>query len=346
MDFELLVRRFGILFSFFGITSFSAPIKSEKERRINFVEIFPAIFYFVFVVGLFVAATWKYYSSLSNYATMNSIFAHTYLCSEICLQLAFVNLAIVCRERLKDLYRAFDFMQNYMKFRMKHNVEFSVFQKRLYQLTIIIFVSHTITVALRNILNVRDINTFYYYSRGIFHVLASLVQLHVIAHVELLKFFLALMTRWLQKQANDISALSLYLRKDLLKEQQLSGYDKILQLKLIHFKLWEITLNFNRIFGWSVGIIIMRNSLEIAYKAYWVCLYSFRGAEYAVILRKLIVLSSWHWDFLTFSGIFRTSSDLYNLYRSNCNTDQCLSLLFHPGIVDANGRNGMLLKAK
>lgn len=343
MDFELLIRRYAILLRFFGVFSFNASTKSKKKWKINFVEIFPAFFYLVFVIGVFVVASWNQYSLSSDYTSMNSIFAYTYLCSEICLQLAFVGQAIVCRERLKKLFRSFDFIQNYMKSGMKYNVEFSVFQKRLYQLTIIIFVSHTITVALRKFLNARESNTIYIHSRGIFHVLASLVQLHVIAHVELLKFFLALMTRWLQEEASDISASSLHLRKDLLKEQQLNGYNKILQLKLIHFKLWEITSNFNRIFGWSLGIIILRNSLEIAYKAYWVCLYSFRGARFTAILRKLIIPISWH--FLTLLGHFRTCSDLYDLYHSNCNTNQCLSWLFHPGI-DANERNEVLMKVQ
>lgn len=130
----------------------------------------------------------------------------------------------------------------------------------------------------------------------------SIMSLLSSTYIELLKFFLTFMTQWLRERASEFSATALYQHKALLKVKQLNRYNEISQLKLVHFKLWQLSINFNCIFGWSLGAIIVRNSMEIAYGAYWLFMYTFREAHYLVILRKWAD-SSLHWSQLTASLI-------------------------------------------
>lgn len=286
MGFERLVRRFGILFSFCGVTPFGTTTRRAQKCRIFFTEIFPAILYMAFLIGMLLTATCSRYRNVTYYGTVNGMISYTQFCAEILVQFAFIGQAIVFREKLKKMFRAYDFIQKYMKTRMGHNIEFKAFRNRLYQLIATIFLPHLTTMVLRRLLLQKELVSIFNTILAVSYFMSSLVQLHLIIHVELLKFFLLLLTKWLQNEAREFSAKFLYAQKDFIKIQQLNGYNRILQLKLIHFKLWELSVNFNRIFGWSLVAIIMRNSFEIAYKAYWVCMYSFRKSQFTVTVRK------------------------------------------------------------
>lgn len=297
MDFETLLRRFGILFSFCGITPFSTSTKNVPK----FVEMFPAIFYLVFVNGLVGTGIYHRYQFTTSDGIIISLVAYTRISSEILLQLASVIQAMVFRKRLKKMCRTYDFIQNYMKTRMGHNVDFGAFQNKLFQLIVTVFVPYLTAFILRRAF----INSAYFFSifnniLAFFYLLSSLVQLHTIIHLELLRFFLTLMTQWLRKHVSNFSKSSLCDGRDLLKVNQLNGYNEVLQMKLIHFKLWKLSVNINRIFGWSLGIIIARNAIEIAYGVYCIFLYYVKGSRFVIILRKPCV----SFNFCFFPNIF------------------------------------------
>lgn len=286
MDFETLVRRFSILFSFCGVSPFGTTTKRAQKWKIFFAEMFPVILYLGVLIAMLITATCSRYRNVTYYGSVSGMVSYTQFCAEILVQFAFIGQAIVFRENLKKMFRAYDFVQKYMKTRMGHNIEFEAFRNRLYQLIASIFLPHLTTMILRRLLLQKELVSIFNTILALSYFMSSLVQLHLIIHVELLKFFLLLLTKWLRKEASEFSAKSLYAQKDFIKYQQLNGYKKTLQLKLIHFKLWELSVNFNRIFGWSLVAIILRNSMEIAYKAYWVFMYSSRMAHFTITLRK------------------------------------------------------------
>lgn len=292
MDFETLLRRFKIIFSFCGITPFEAPTQSAQKWKKTFAQLFPAIFYSLLVIVLIAIATWyrnqfTLIFSRSPFEIVSISIAYTRLFIELLLQMVFIGQAFIFRERMKKLCRDYDYIQNYMKSRMEHNIDFNVLQRRFYQLIITVFLPHLTTFVLRRalvdnrFLFVMFLNVF-----TIFYFLASVLQIYIIVHVELLRFFVMQMTNWLREQVSELSKSSLCARKDL-RTQQMNGYNKILQLKFLHFKLWKLSLDFNRIFGWSLAALILRNSTEIAYGIYWIYLYSIKGARLRLILRKL-----------------------------------------------------------
>lgn len=277
MDFDTLLRRFGVFFSFFGISPFSTSETVQKWKR---------NVYILLIIGLLASAIYFRFYSATYDGSVHSTISYIHIFTEVSLQLAIIGQTLVFRERLKHLCCSYDSIQKYMKNRMEHNVDFNVFQRRLHFLIVTVFVPSVMTLVLRRALSRTDYFSVFNNIRAFFYLLSSLVQLHVIVHVELLKFFLKLMQQWLLKQATEISTTFLYQQKDLLKTHQLNVYNKILQLKFVHFNLWSISNNVNRIFGWSLGAIILRNSLEVAYGAYWVYVSGIQGASFKVIFRK------------------------------------------------------------
>lgn len=289
MDFESLVHRFAILFSFCGTSPFSASVKSMGRRKTRFGEFFPAIFYLLLVVGLFSISIRHRVNYPFAIGLVSTIVAYTHMSSEVFLQLTAIGPSFFSRKNLQKLCRTYNFIQEYMQKRLGHTVEFKQFQKRIYHLIATVFLPHVTTLILRRAF-VKSYANFFSVSDNIlafFYLLSGIVQLHVIVHIEFLNFFLALTEQWLRKQTFDFSATSMYQRKDLLKMQQLNGYAEILHLKLIHFKLWEVSMHINRIYGWSLGAIILQNSIDIGYRAYWTYMHVVLGAKFLVWIRML-----------------------------------------------------------
>lgn len=290
MDFETLVRRFRILFSFFGIIPFNPPIKRVR-KWIVCADIFPAIFHLVSVTALLSSAIYYQYQFTSKRiatpaSIVTSIALYARAFGEFLMQLSIIGQAFVFRERFKKLYRDYDFIQNYMKTRMRYIVDFNVFSKILYHTFAAVFAPHIAASVVRATLSLNIAQYQVYNTFIISNILATMVQFHIIAHVVLLRFFLTQMTRWLCEQVAEFSAISLCERKSLLVVSPSNRYDEVLQLKFLHFKLWKLSMNFSRIFGWSLAAIIMRNLIEMAYGVYWVLFYSFRGAKFDYVLRK------------------------------------------------------------
>lgn len=285
MDFEALIRRFRILFSCFGISPFNLFVESVNGRRTKFVDIFPAIFYLVFIIGLIGGVIGYRYQSIAfrRKIAISFVLACIRISSEVLLQLVIIGQAIVFRQRMKILCRTYDSIQKYMKTRMGHNVDFGVFQKKLVILFFTVFFPHLATLIIRRtIVNRSNFYTTFSNILAIFYLLSSLAQFYVAIHIELLRFFLTLMTQWLRKQVK----ASLCEQKDLWKVEQLNNYSKLLQLKFIHFKLWKLSTNINRIFGWSLAAILLRNSIEIAYGIYWAFFYYVVGGPFLYRFRE------------------------------------------------------------
>lgn len=250
----------------------------------------PAFFYFLFIVVLLFAAI-CYPRLRFNDGKVYYMFDYTRVSAEFSLQVAVVAQALVFREKMKKLCRDYDSIQEHIHARMEYNVDFNVLRKRLHVLIVTVLVPYLAVYTYRRTLLTRE-NLFSIIINilALFYLMASFVQLHVIAHVELLRFYLTQMTRWLQEQLFEFSATALCERKNSARIQQLNCYNRILQLKYLHFKLWKLSMDFKRNFGWSLTAIILRNTIEISFGAYNICLHIINRTPHRTLLRKLINL--------------------------------------------------------
>lgn len=63
---------------------------------------------------------------------------------------------------------------------------------------------------------------------------------------------------------------------------------ELFSLKLIHFKLWELTKSFNQLFGWILWFILLQLFINIVFRSYWILRDSSRGIDLAVALRNYV----------------------------------------------------------
>lgn len=272
MDFGTFTHRFKIFFSFFGFVRFSAHAKVSSTCTTIFAGNLPAICYLLILIVLYLCSVYIQYGFANFHQTVKTIIVYTNISSEALLQTSIIAQALVFPKKLKKLYSTYEFIQRYMKTRMGRCIEFNEIQKRLSHLAIVVLVPYLGTAILRKTLITNHTNTFFNDIVLTFYFLSSMAQIHIIVHIELLNYFLTLTKQWLHTRSSDFSATRLYQRKDTM-----NGYSELLHLKLIHFKLWEVSINLNNIFGWSLGAIFLRNFIEIAYGVYWIYMFCSQG---------------------------------------------------------------------
>lgn len=277
MEFDLLIRRFKFLFNFFGLSQFDSHITESSKRKSKFT----ATVYMSILILLFCLFIYYRICFSSPRKFIFSLITYMNLSSELLLQFTIVGQVICFYKNLNKLRLSYDFIEKYMRNRIGYGIQFNDFQKRIFCLVMIVLVPHCGTLVLRKTLFKIQFSTAYGLILLVFYLLSSLVKLYIIIQVELLNYFLKLTTRWLQwkVQLTEFSAID---------KQQMAGYTEILHLKLIHFKLWDLSMNINRIFGWSLGAIVLRNFFEMAYGSYWLYLYSIMGKlSFSTLLRKI-----------------------------------------------------------
>lgn len=289
MDFETLVRRFRILFRFCGLIHFSVHPKEAPSWRTKFVQSFPAICYLLIISTMYSFALYFRYGFSNLSQTVRTIIAYTNISCEVVLQFTIVGQSLMNRDKLSKLYRTYQFIQKYLRTHTNSDsIQFNEFRTRIFQLIILVFGPCAITVVLRQNLMTNHTNIPFNNIVLVFYLLSTLVQLHIIIHMELLKFFLTLTKQWLQTRSSTFSTKTLYERRGQLKVQFPNGYTEILDLKLIHYKLWEVSVYINQIFGWCLGAIFVRNFIELAYGAYWIYLHSSNG-KYLFATRECFI---------------------------------------------------------
>lgn len=305
MDFETLERRFRVLFRFCGLTHFSGHFKEASSWRTRFGESFPAICYLLILSSMYSSALYFRYGFSNFGGTVKTIIAYTNISSEVFLQFTIIGQSLMNRDKLTKLYRTYQFIQKYLRTRTDNDsIQFNEFRTQIYQLMILVFGPSLITIVLRQTLLTNHTNVPFNRIVLAFYLLSSLAQMHVIIHMELLKFFLTLTKQWLQTRSSTFSTKTLYEQSNSLKVHFLNGYTEILHLKLIHYKLWEVSIYLNQIFGWCLGAIFVRNFIEMAYGAYWIYLHS-SGGKYLFATRETYnpnwcIISVHLWLFSTF----------------------------------------------
>lgn len=281
MEFETLISRFRIIFNFFGLIQFNTYSNASQKRVSRFAAIvFSVILIATFLISIYLRHFYSHFSEI-----IFSIISYSQLFSELLLQLTIVAQALVFSKKLTRLRYLYDFIQKYMRTRIGYRAEFDGFQNRIYSVAALVLVPHLITLVLQKALLPFEMSSAFNMIHLAFYFVSALVKLHIAIQVELFICFLKLTTHWLRTCTDSFSASKLHGRSTQLEIQRLKGYMGILHMKLIHFKLWEISNSINQIFGWSVAAIILRNFIEMSYGAYWFYLFSYLQLQYTSLLR-------------------------------------------------------------
>lgn len=298
MDFDTTVQRFKCILNCFGLSQFGTQVNVSPKWTTRFF----AVAYLLVVVSMYVFAIYYRYFYSDPTEVVFSVISYMYISCDLVMQFTVVGQALYFYKSSNRLRCLYNFMQKYMQTRLGYSTRFNHFQKRMCWLTLLVMVPHLALIVLRTMFFRLQLGTVFGVIFMIFHSLASLVKLQLIFHVELFNYFLKLISQWLQSRTSEFTTTGLYQRNLILKMQQMRGYNDILHMKLLHFKLWEISMIINRIYGWSLAVSVVRNFIEMSFGAYWFYLfYNKANMQFFNLLRM--------WKKMSFVGIWRNSSN-------------------------------------
>lgn len=289
MNFVTFIQRYNILFNLCGIGEFCTHARVSLTLQAKFAENILAIFYLLIIIVLYSFAIYFRISATLSFRTLNNIFAYMLTSSELILHLTISGQAIVFRRQFNELARSYGSIHMYMTKRVKCGVYLEDFGRRLNRVIFVLIFPCLMTLIWRATMPLISFRMPFNIIVLTFYFLSMVVELHIIAHVELLNFFLNTATHWLCTRTTKFSAMDLYQPT----KQSMNGYSEIQHVKWIHFKLWELTTDINRIFGWSLGAMILRNGIEIAYGAYLVYLFG-SAQNYVGLIRKILIQKATH----------------------------------------------------
>lgn len=284
MDFVTLIHRFRILFSLCGLGEFSPRSKVSPTWRTRLSYILPAIVYLFVVIVLYCFAMYFRTFYPDSTATVNNACAYLHVSCEFLLHLTITVQALFHNDHSNQVFRSYESIQKYMLKRLNYRVDFKIFEKRLVCVFFVLSVPCMALLGWRLLVTLREPTAEFNLLSITLYFLSSVVQLYIVVHVELLKFFVDTTSQWLQARASEVSANNFHLPHDVLRIENQQSV--VLHLKWIHFKLWEISINFNRIFGMSLSALILRNAVEIAFGVYGFFLYERMKYSYKTLIRK------------------------------------------------------------
>lgn len=264
MDFVTLVHRFKFFFGLCGVGEFNVQAKASLTWKARLADNLLAISYLLVVIAMYGLVLYGRMVSPVPFTSVNVILALIHVCCEFVLHLTITGQALFYREKMKRLVRTYDKIQRYMLKRMNYSVDFENLGKRFIPMIAVLFIP-CLGMLIFRLTTILTIGLSLSTITVVFYFLSGMVQLHIIVHIELLKFLLNSTLQWLGTRATEVSANGFHQPDDMLRKQ----YSAVLHLKWIHFKLYELSTKINRIFGWSLTVLILRNAVEIAYGAYW-----------------------------------------------------------------------------
>lgn len=274
MDFERGVRGVSHVFYLFGLNPRLTSSASVKRR---ILDILPTVFFAVVAALACLACIYAQAVLSVFYVIVDSIATYLLIGSECFLNLTVVLQMVYHRENLKNLYCKYVKIQKYLSFRVKQPIRFDEFLNTFTYQTIGIVLPLVLTVCMRVNIHTVFKNLVLEPSLVVLQLTSALVQLHIIAHVGLLNFLYTFSTKWMNVPKPDVLKMRAGQTCEAARELQKANLAELRQLKFFHFKIWEISLNINRIFGWSILAIIFRNYFEVFYSTitiYWFYMYS------------------------------------------------------------------------
>lgn len=293
MNFKAIAHRFLYLFYVAGMSACNpranSPVETWKTRMIQFV---PTCFYLTVIVAIGIITEYAHLRLQIFPDTMDTLVTHILILSECILNFTVVGQTILVRRNYNKLLHIYVELENYMNVRFGCPVRFEKFQRVIYNVTIVLLIPFVVTWMVRKIIGSFAVNVTAENGLLMSQFVAIIVHLHAIVHVKLLNFYFTFATDGLKSKVAPVSATRTNDTFDLTPTQgHNKGFNQLRQLKFIHFKLWEISMIINRIFGWSIAAMIFRNWVEVAYSAYWIYLYSILDHTYWTLLRKYLLIN-------------------------------------------------------
>lgn len=174
-----------------------------------------------------------------------------------------------------------------MKKYFAKKIDFQSFRSKMFHKTILIFAPAIIFSCVFAIIRSAVHSTNFTISLIIIIYLKATILLHIIFHIELIHFIFDFTKDCLREKLKLLNVNFNYENRLIQSTHKFSIQnlcDECYVLKIIHYKVWELSLKFNKYFGWNLLLIILSEGLRLHGSVYgiFIVVLNYRG-HYAVI---------------------------------------------------------------
>lgn len=262
MDFESSVQPFLRIFYFSGLSSLdSTQISvSLSHRKIALKLLFLTILFALIILsfGCF------YYDIIYSEQRKSSFSANKpgeiYLFFNA-LVVVIILLKMIClREKPLKVFNKVNEIKFIANKKLKYPINFNLFRNKMFHHSIKILFSSFMTVMVMMTFQSRIHSNIFDYAIIFLSLVKGILLLHIIFLAEILNHLLEHIREWLQMKSKSFRRYLVdekYLRKmQKCVFNQSDHINEYLQLKLVHFKVFEISTKISKYFGWNYLLII------------------------------------------------------------------------------------------
>lgn len=301
MEFEKILRRFLYPFYVLGLSvihpNYNAPssnIVAGTKVVVKCADTFSTGCYLLITAVSFIVGNYAGRKSTSA-ETISMVLLYSYLLFEGLLNFTMAFQAIVYRRKFQQLYAMYRTIQKYFFNQIACNMRLDRLQRRLCCKLVILWTPYIYEVFVRRILSWGRRNQLLEISMLTLQFLTLAAQTNILIHVELLNSFAAQFTQWLRAHGQT-DFIFVYAKTPMSALEHSNALMDIRHFKYVHFQLWKISYLISKIFGWSMAVIILRNSIALAYSGYWLYMRLSTFIGYAPVLSLCISYEKTNWE--------------------------------------------------
>lgn len=261
-QFEIVLLRYTRIFNLLGESCVvSSDIHSQYstlKRLIRYIPTLISLFLTVFLTISDIILELQHFKTSAKIS--NAIYG-IFFGSIISTKFVGISEILILEKFLPQLFRQFNELRYMTKSKYKlNNHDFQ--SEFLREAAIILgtwFITFTLNAFITHELHESDFAINFYVSSVV--LMNRVTMCHVHFYMVLFKNFFDIFIDYVQQKASTIKIKSTY---DLKIE--------LLFLKVIHFKLYEISRTMNTIFGWIFVAIFIQGFVDFIYQIYWIFL--------------------------------------------------------------------------
>lgn len=268
MDLETAAQPFQKFFYFTGLSNFDTTRTSSEPKDIKkccktIFIIFSRILLFTILIlqfyDIYVKAKVKIYKPGGIYLFCDGI---------IIIIHAFYAL-VSCKKHIKLFAKVYE-INLISTNKLSTKIDYNLFKKKLFRSMLKIYAPVLVTT-------LATLTTKPKIHSGIFNVgiivwliVKGFLLLHIIFFAELLKHLLAHLVNGMKLNAKSIISVNEnFLKRYKNRYSSVNGQiDEYCQVKIMHFKLWELSVKINKYLGWNYFLVMLSISFHLTTSIY------------------------------------------------------------------------------
>lgn len=267
---------------FFSFIGLSPNIYNGRKTcgRLQ-ILLFIAFFLTLDVIGVLILI-----SPWNDDKPLEVIVGNMFVLSDVMKMLGIFMQSFLHSETLRSILHGFQHIDTLFVNLQQRNIDYRHFRRPFNIKCIIFMICCVLNVGSFTIHNIPPKSGFW--QSVIFkcwHICTIITIIHILFYVDLLRYYLHQLNTSIQNtNIHDhlgTTAKCLHMTK------------KIMNMKLIHFQLWEISQKINVTFGWTISALLLQQFIDSTYCLYWfIFVIVQRTATTITILRRFLFINN------------------------------------------------------